>query len=57
MKGIVLVRNRWKGVNRMKKLLAMILSGVGILAAGAASAACVCIVVDEPEMPKSMIER
>ena len=41
----------------MKKLLAMILSGVGILAAGAASAACLCIVLDEPEMSKEMIER
>lgn len=41
----------------MKKLLAMVLSGVGILAAGAASAACVAILVDEPKMPKSMLER
>lgn len=41
----------------MKKLLAMVLSGIGIIAAGAASAACVMFVVDEPEMPKAMIER
>jgi len=41
----------------MKKLLAMLLSGVGLLAAGAASAACLCIVLDEPKMSKSMIER
>ena len=41
----------------MKKLLAMVLSGVGILAAGAASSACSFIVLDEPEMPKAMIER
>lgn len=41
----------------MKKLLAMILSGVGILAAGAASAACIMFVIDEPEMSKEMIER
>ena len=41
----------------MKKLLAMILSGVGIIAAGAASAACAMIVLDEPEMSKEMIER
>ena len=41
----------------MKKLLAMILSGVGILAAGAASAACALVVLDEPEMSKEMIER
>ena len=41
----------------MKKLLAMILSGVGILAAGAASTACLMLVLDEPQMPKEMIER
>ena len=41
----------------MKKLLASVLAGVGVLAAGAASAACVLLVVDEPEMPKAMIER
>ena len=41
----------------MKKLLAMVLAGVGVLAAGAASVACVMFVVDEPEMPKAMIER
>ena len=41
----------------MKKLLAMVLSAVGILAAGAASAACIMFVLDEPEMSKAMIER
>ncbi len=41
----------------MKKLLAMVLSGVGILAAGAASIACPMLIIDEPEMPKEMIER
>ena len=52
----------------MKKLFAMVLSGLGILAAGAASAAfsitsvaafltCLCLVIDEPEMSKEMIER
>ena len=41
----------------MKKLLAMLLAGVGMLAAGAASAACMWIVIDEPAMPKSMLER
>lgn len=41
----------------MKKLLAMVVSGLGILAAGAASAACVAFIIDEPEMPKEMIER
>ena len=41
----------------MKKLLASVLAGVGVLAAGAASAACVFIVLDEPEMPKAMLEK
>lgn len=41
----------------MRKLLAMVISGLGILAAGAASAACLMIVLDEPEMSKEMIER
>lgn len=41
----------------MKKLVAMILSGVGIIAAGAASAACIFIVLDEPEMSREMIEK
>ena len=41
----------------MKKLLAGILSVVGIAAAGAASAACIALVLDEPTMPKSMIEK
>ncbi len=41
----------------MKKLLAMVLAGVGVLAAGAASVACVFLAIDEPAMPKSMIEK
>lgn len=41
----------------MKKLLAMVLSGVGILAAGAATSACLIVILDEPEMSKEMIER
>lgn len=41
----------------MKKLLAMILSGVGVLAAGAATTACVIVLIDEPTMSKKMIEK
>lgn len=41
----------------MKKLFAMILSGVGILAAGAASTACLLFMLDEPEMSSKMIQR
>ena len=54
MKVMYLV-NKLKGEISMKKLLAMILSGVGIIAAGAASAACIAFVFDEPKMPKSML--
>ncbi len=39
----------------MKKLLSMALAAIGVVAAGAASAACVVIVIDEPTMPKSML--
>ena len=41
----------------MKKLFAMILSGLGILAAGAASVGCAIVLIDEPEMSSKMIER
>lgn len=41
----------------MRKLFAMVVSGLGILAAGAASTACLFLVLDEPTMPKEMIER
>ena len=41
----------------MKKLLAMILSGVGVLAAGAATTACVVVLIDDPCMNAKMIER
>lgn len=57
MKGMYLVNKYRKEIKLMKKLLAMVLSGVGILAAGAASAACLIVILDEPEMPKEMIER
>ena len=39
----------------MKKFIAMALAAVGVIAAGAASAACVALIFDEPEMPKSML--
>lgn len=58
MKGMYLVIMKIKkGDNLMKKFLAMLITGVGVLAAGAASAACVILVLDEPEMSKEMIER
>ncbi len=39
----------------MKKFLAMALAAVGAIAAGAASAACIVLIFDEPTMPKSML--
>ena len=39
----------------MKKFIAMALAALGVVAAGAASAACVAIVIDEPTMPESML--
>jgi len=39
----------------MKKFIAMALAALGVIAAGAASAACLIYVIDEPEMPKSML--
>lgn len=41
----------------MKKLFAMILSGLGILAASSASMGCIFVLMDEPKMSKHMIER
>lgn len=39
----------------MKKFLAMALATLGVIAAGAASTACLALIFDEPEMPKSML--
>ena len=41
----------------MKKLLAMILGGTGIAMSTFSGSACPIVFVDEPKMPKSMIER
>lgn len=39
----------------MKKLIAMVLAALGVVAAGAASTACIALVIDEPTMPESML--
>ncbi len=39
----------------MKKFIAMALAALGVVAAGATSAACLALIFDEPEMPKSML--
>lgn len=41
----------------MKKLLAMLLVVCGGFASSLGSVACTAFIIDEPEMPKSMIER
>lgn len=41
----------------MKKLLSMVLTAVGLLAAGAATTGCLLMIFDEPEMPKAMLEK
>ncbi len=41
----------------MKKLFAMAIAAVGTLAAGAASMGCLLMILDEPEAPKSIIEK
>lgn len=41
----------------MKKLLAYFVAALGIMVSSSASMGCVLAFIDEPEMPKSMIER
>lgn len=41
----------------MKALFVSIVSALGALVAATASAGCICIWIDEPSMPKSMIEK
>lgn len=49
--------NSCKGGVFMKKLFAMAITALGVMVAGAASTGCIIAVIDEPEMPRSMIER
>ena len=41
----------------MKKYLAMALAAVGVLASGLATTGCWIFIIDEPEMPKSMLNK
>lgn len=41
----------------MKAMLISLISALGALVATTASAGCALVFVDEPQMPKSMIER
>ena len=41
----------------MKKYLSLLLGAVGLVGAGVATTGCWWFVVDEPEMPKSMLNK
>ena len=41
----------------MKKYLAMALAAVGMLVSGIATTGCFIAVLDEPKMPKSMLNK
>ncbi len=41
----------------MKKYLSMLLGAVGLIVAGVATTGCWVIVIDEPKMPKSMLNK
>lgn len=41
----------------MKNLVISIISAIGALVAASATAGCLIVFIDEPSMPKSMIER
>lgn len=41
----------------MKKYFAMLIGAVGMMAAGLATTGCWLFVVDEPEMPKTMLNK
>ena len=40
----------------MKKYLSMLLGAVGLMVAGIATTGCWLLVIDEPEMPRSLID-
>ncbi len=41
----------------MRKYLAMALAAVGMLVSGIATTGCWALIVDEPKMPKSMLNK
>ena len=41
----------------MKKYFAMLIGAVGMMGAGLATTGCWFILIDEPEMPKSMLNK
>lgn len=41
----------------MKKYLSLLLGAVGLVVAGVATTGCWVVVIDEPEMPKSLLNK
>lgn len=41
----------------MKKYLSLLLGAVGLIVAGVATTGCWLLVIDEPEMPKSILNK
>ncbi len=41
----------------MKKYLSLLLGAVGLIVAGVATTGCWVVVIDEPEMPKSLLNK
>lgn len=41
----------------MKKCLSLLLGAVGLIVAGVATTGCWVVVIDEPEMPKSLLNK
>ena len=42
---------------KIKKYLSMLLGAVGLMVAGVATTGCWALIIDEPEMPKSMLNK
>jgi len=47
--------DKWE--DKMKKYLSMLLGAVGLMVAGIATTGCWAVFIDEPEMPKSMLNK
>ena len=41
----------------MKKYLSLLLGAVGLIVAGVATTGCWVVVIDEPELPKSLLNK
>ena len=46
-----------KKEGKMKRYLSMLLGAIGLMVAGIATTGCWIVIIDEPEMPKSMLNK